>query len=167
MGAPVLTGDLRAIPLPDILLLLNTNHKTGHLRCLGAGASKTVEWEKGDIVFARSTMPGDRLGAFLLAQKKITAAQLQEASPLVSRQDRLGKALIKIGALTPSELWSAVRMQVTEIVYSLFHWKKGLYEFREGPPPGEKIVLDISVMNLRSEERRVGKECRSRWSPYH
>src|SRR3989441_11873933 len=25
----------------------------------------------------------------------------------------------------------------------------------------------IAVMNARSEERRVGKECRSRWSPYH
>ena len=23
------------------------------------------------------------------------------------------------------------------------------------------------VHSLRSEERRVGKECRSRWSPYH
>ena len=23
------------------------------------------------------------------------------------------------------------------------------------------------LMALRSEERRVGKECRSRWSPYH
>src|SRR3712207_7127242 len=23
------------------------------------------------------------------------------------------------------------------------------------------------VLTLRSEERRVGKECRSRWSPYH
>ena len=23
------------------------------------------------------------------------------------------------------------------------------------------------AMSLRSEERRVGKECRSRWSPYH
>src|SRR3989475_13323790 len=23
------------------------------------------------------------------------------------------------------------------------------------------------VMDFRSEERRVGKECRSRWSPYH
>ena len=22
-------------------------------------------------------------------------------------------------------------------------------------------------LNMRSEERRVGKECRSRWSPYH
>jgi len=24
-----------------------------------------------------------------------------------------------------------------------------------------------SVLGVRSEERRVGKECRSRWSPYH
>ena len=23
------------------------------------------------------------------------------------------------------------------------------------------------IINNRSEERRVGKECRSRWSPYH
>src|SRR5258708_1551486 len=27
--------------------------------------------------------------------------------------------------------------------------------------------LDDAGMNDRSEERRVGKECRSRWSPYH
>src|SRR2546421_4060583 len=29
--------------------------------------------------------------------------------------------------------------------------------------------LDFTVLEraLRSEERRVGKECRSRWSPYH
>ena len=26
---------------------------------------------------------------------------------------------------------------------------------------------DYHVGNMRSEERRVGKECRSRWSPYH
>ena len=25
----------------------------------------------------------------------------------------------------------------------------------------------IKVLTTRSEERRVGKECRSRWSPYH
>ena len=28
------------------------------------------------------------------------------------------------------------------------------------------ILLDGHGL-LRSEERRVGKECRSRWSPYH
>ena len=30
----------------------------------------------------------------------------------------------------------------------------------------EPSFSDVSI-NLRSEERRVGKECRSRWSPYH
>ena len=25
----------------------------------------------------------------------------------------------------------------------------------------------VRYFHLRSEERRVGKECRSRWSPYH
>src|ERR1035438_1453551 len=29
------------------------------------------------------------------------------------------------------------------------------------------IVALLLVLNVRSEERRVGKECRSRWSPYH
>ena len=24
-----------------------------------------------------------------------------------------------------------------------------------------------TIRHMRSEERRVGKECRSRWSPYH
>src|SRR3712207_9180170 len=29
------------------------------------------------------------------------------------------------------------------------------------------VLLMAGVLTLRSEERRVGKECRSRWSPYH
>src|SRR5256886_4377023 len=29
------------------------------------------------------------------------------------------------------------------------------------------LLLICSVLAQRSEERRVGKECRSRWSPYH
>ena len=29
------------------------------------------------------------------------------------------------------------------------------------------MVAVVGGVNIRSEERRVGKECRSRWSPYH
>src|SRR5256885_12658355 len=29
------------------------------------------------------------------------------------------------------------------------------------------FVIDLGSGDGRSEERRVGKECRSRWSPYH
>src|SRR3712207_9524629 len=31
----------------------------------------------------------------------------------------------------------------------------------------KKGALSVGVARQRSEERRVGKECRSRWSPYH
>ena len=30
-----------------------------------------------------------------------------------------------------------------------------------------RIISASVIGGIRSEERRVGKECRSRWSPYH
>ena len=47
---------------------------------------------------------------------------------------------------------------------------KGISLVRDG---GKEVawIDDLATMPLRSEERRVGKECedlcRSRWSPYH
>ena len=35
------------------------------------------------------------------------------------------------------------------------------------PTSGTATVLGLDAWRQRSEERRVGKECRSRWSPYH
>src|SRR3712207_2652935 len=34
-------------------------------------------------------------------------------------------------------------------------------------PGGRGLTVPSSSLFRRSEERRVGKECRSRWSPYH
>ena len=47
--------------------------------------------------------------------------------------------------------------------YDFSQGEKGRYftRYKEG---SNVVVLDPDV---RSEERRVGKECRSRWSPYH
>src|SRR2546430_8433400 len=41
-----------------------------------------------------------------------------------------------------------------------------------GPGAAQAAVINpaarsFSPVDIRSEERRVGKECRSRWSPYH
>src|SRR5256886_8682236 len=35
------------------------------------------------------------------------------------------------------------------------------------PPLASAISTSAALLSRRSEERRVGKECRSRWSPYH
>ena len=44
-----------------------------------------------------------------------------------------------------------------------------LAEIAEAAQEARVLVLTGagSVFSARSEERRVGKECRSRWSPYH
>ena len=44
--------------------------------------------------------------------------------------------------------------------------KKGLSAYAYARRVGI-IELFTGIVLLRSEERRVGKECRSRWSPYH
>ena len=35
------------------------------------------------------------------------------------------------------------------------------------PLIGATVNIEGTTNAVRSEERRVGKECRSRWSPYH
>ena len=35
------------------------------------------------------------------------------------------------------------------------------------PAPKARATVEVFASWQRSEERRVGKECRSRWSPYH
>src|SRR3989440_8381695 len=40
-------------------------------------------------------------------------------------------------------------------------------ELTVGASPAAPPMLFVSPTPPRSEERRVGKECRSRWSPYH
>ena len=57
-------------------------------------------------------------------------------------------------------------------VPAVLHGKKRVLVFAGGEsriPSGGLMSIDPADGNLdfRSEERRVGKECRSRWSPYH
>ena len=45
-----------------------------------------------------------------------------------------------------------------------------LAKIAEMPPPDRAMAERLHAIvkaSARSEERRVGKECRSRWSPYH
>ena len=44
---------------------------------------------------------------------------------------------------------------------------KGKTNSNEASKSGSKGDSQSSIQDNRSEERRVGKECRSRWSPYH
>ena len=43
----------------------------------------------------------------------------------------------------------------------------GYVPFRYEDRSNMKPIAQLAPGEMRSEERRVGKECRSRWSPYH
>ena len=54
----------------------------------------------------------------------------------------------------------------TALIYRLV--KTGSYYFLSRPRRfGKSLLISTLEAYFRSEERRVGKECRSRWSPYH
>src|SRR5690349_21949509 len=44
---------------------------------------------------------------------------------------------------------------------------KNIYLLVTNADSATSYTIDANLSALRSEERRVGKECRSRWSPYH
>ena len=55
---------------------------------------------------------------------------------------------------------------VAEAWKAMLELAKAMREMTCIHPEAEQMIWDLS-RQLRSEERRVGKECRSRWSPYH
>ena len=57
--------------------------------------------------------------------------------------------------------WNEKKLEAIEgEVISSALFANGIHVFGHHPK-------DNSAQGMRSEERRVGKECRSRWSPYH
>ena len=60
------------------------------------------------------------------------------------------------------QLWvDAFNKHDVEAITTLYHENATNHQVANEP------VVGIEAIRTRSEERRVGKECRSRWSPYH
>src|SRR2546422_9497689 len=51
-------------------------------------------------------------------------------------------------------------LEIAALIPAVQRWRKGVRI-------ASAVVGLAGAFSLRSEERRVGKECRSRWSPYH
>ena len=75
--------------------------------------------------------------------------------------------LIFYGNATPETGWELLSSKVAEEI-SLVYGKEGRFAtIYITPTTGLGQFFSGDYGSDRSEERRVGKECRSRWSPYH
>jgi hypothetical protein len=138
---PILSGDLAAFGVFEVIAFLATSRQT----CVcefhfDADVVKKVHFDRGDIVFAASSVADDRLGESLVRAGRITRAQLDIASRAVTPTNRLGKVLVEMGCLTPRGLYEAVRGQIEEIVESLFAFDRGRFAVTAGLPEGSTRV---------------------------
>jgi hypothetical protein len=133
-------GRLEGISIPDLLWAVCSRRMTGVLELIRETCRKTIYVQSGQIVFATSGDPDDRLGELLLRDGSIDLEQLEEA---LSRQEpgkRLGALLVEGGHLSPDKLVAGVLAQVERIVLGTFTWEVGEYRFEEGPLPTQEVI---------------------------
>ena len=148
-------GRLEALGLPEIMEYLRIARRTGLLVLKQGDFEKALHFAEGNVVFAQSNAPEDRLGDILLTLGKISRAQYDESAKRLTEGKRQGRILVEIQAITPKELWEAVRQQIKLIVYSLFDWTEGQFRFFDGATPGrESITVDVSIAELVIEGLR-------------
>ena len=63
---------------------------------------------------------------------------------------KLGAVLVENGLVTPKDLFGSLKVQVKDIIYSLFLWQDGEYRFDERLP-ADIIQLQINFQELISE----------------
>lgn len=139
------TGDLQQNSIVFLLKKFYQNKVSGYLVCTADNITKTVYLDQGLVTFATSNIKSERLGEFLLTTNKITRRDYDEASEIMKLCGvRFGTALVRIGALNSHDLQPLVIEQVSSIVYSLFNWSKGQYQFWRQKPPEEEIKISIT-----------------------
>ena len=127
-----LAGTLKDFGLPDIVQLIGLQRKTGTLHLNTDGEAVKVIFEGGNIVGAESSMtrPSDRIGNALVTQGAITQEQLSEALVIQKQtMQRLGHVLISESMVSEEHLRKAVEAQLFQVVFRLFRWREGSYNF--------------------------------------
>ncbi|WP_242338808.1 MULTISPECIES: DUF4388 domain-containing protein [Anaeromyxobacter] len=155
-------GSLGALTVPEVIQFVFTSLKTGVLLlAFGEDASraapdapdrlrrKSIYFRDGQVVFASSSDPADRLGAVLRREGLVPDEELERCARLARGGRPLGQVLVDEGALGAGQLYEGVTRQVREIVLGAFVETTGEFAFLEGP------VDDATAVKLPERTREL------------
>jgi hypothetical protein len=151
-----LKGNIETFYLSSILQLLAGDRKTGILTIADKGRIVRVYIKNGNIVYAVGTQKEVRLGYLLRTKGIISADELQTALTLAKkRKERLGKILVEKGYISAETLKKFIHQQVRDILYALFLWKKGDFEYvDQAIDLDEEFLTELNYMEVILEGTR-------------
>jgi hypothetical protein len=142
-----LQGDLRTMPLPDVLQWVAAGRKTGTLHVERRSIKKRIILREGHIYSSWSNDPRESLGQFLIRFRLVSEEHLFRALQAQEEKGRpIGSILVGDGVLQEDDLKHALKAKAEETIYDLFLWPSGHFEFHEGEFPADILItLDTPV----------------------
>jgi len=133
-------GELEEIAFPRILYFLCEKGATGRLVLRRGDVTKTVFLVEGKPVNVDSNVRDETLGRYLIKKGKINEEDFDKSIQLmIDSNIQQGAALVKLGCLSPRELYHEVKAQTREKLLSCFGWVSGEFAFH----PEVSFVEDI------------------------
>ncbi len=165
-----LQGEVSAIKMPALLQLVATQTKPGSLLITTRHDEKRLHFRNGKIAMATSINRADRsktgflmnkVGYLLIRQGKITEEQRDRALEYCEKHPskRIGEALVAQGALSEEVLLEALRNQAESVIFSLFIFPEGHFEFifEDFPlPAGSDLRMNIGEL-MEKTKRHEGE----------
>lgn len=151
-----LQGSLKSFRLFDLLTFLSISHKTGTLQLVAADSTSTAYFRSGELIFASTDQPRFRIGSILRDRELIDDEQ---EARVVGRQqssdDRFGASAVRLGIIDEEQLRSALKIQVSEIIYDALTWSSGDFRFYDSMElPEQAVTISVDLTNLIMEGAR-------------
>jgi len=161
----IMGGDIAAIPLAEILQVLQMQRQTGVFRVSNARSAVTISLRQGlvDFVQSRGAAEEYRLGRYFVEKGLVTRAQLDQVILTKgSSGPLLGDVLVDSGQVSREDLNEALAKQSSELIYEILRWPYGRFSFTREPfrPEADAAKLGLGISGLVLEGYRRVDEWR-------
>ncbi|WP_224984817.1 response regulator [Geomonas agri] len=127
-----LVGNLEDLGLGEILQIVSLSRRSGVLALQSRGREARVIFRNGQVIRATSSTFQQNLGEVLIQQGVIDLGILKRALSIQADEgytQLLGVIMVERFGVSADAIETVVREQIENVVYSLFAWAEGTFEF--------------------------------------
>ena len=116
--------------LCDVVALASQSQWIGELYVISEAGTRSFMFDRGQVIWATTTVPDERLGVMLLRFGVISEEQLERALQESNASGkRIGESAIGLSLVSPETLYPLMARQVEEVFYAGLHVSEGAFYF--------------------------------------